>query len=494
MNVSSGHDAAAAKAAQAPARGWETVVGLEVHAQLKTQSKLFCSCANSFGGKPNTRICPVCSGMPGALPTINRQAVVLAVKAGLALGCTINVKSVFSRKSYFYPDLPNGFQTSQLEPPICEGGSLAVPLRDGGERIVRINRIHMEDDAGKCLHEGMGTSLVDLNRAGTPLIEVVTEPDLRGPAEAAEFMRQLRRLLVYLDVTDGNMEEGNMRCDVNISLRPVGSHEFGIRSELKNLNSFNSIEEAAAYEVARQREVLESGGIVSQETRLYDPDSQTTRAMRSKEEAPDYRYFPNPDLPVVSVSQEFVDELAQSLPESPHRRSERFCAELGLHEDEVAVLTASCALADYFENALSVHKSPKRVAALLLGELLPECARRGVDFPGKLVSPRALADTAEAVDKGVVSLRVVHEHFAEWLDSGLSFEKLAEEKGLLQVSDSSALEEQVKAVIEANPAESKAYRGGKTKLLSFFVGQVMKASKGAANPGMVSELLRKHLG
>lgn len=471
---------------------WETVIGLEVHAQLLTGSKLFCRCANRFGGEPNTRVCPVCTGMPGALPVINEKAVELAVRAGLAMNCRVNPHSLFSRKSYFYPDLPNGYQTSQLEPPICEAGLVEIQGKDGPARV-RINRIHLENDAGKALHGGHGSSQVDLNRAGTPLIEIVSEPDLRRPEDAVEFMKHLRRLLVYLGVTDGNMEEGSMRCDVNISLRRPGAAEYGTRSELKNLNSFAAILDAARYEVERQTEILNAGGQVEQETRHYDPESGTTSGMRSKEDAPDYRYFPCPDLPPIVVSPELCEEVRRTLPEPPEVRQARFERDFGLNSEEASGLVASAALAGCFEASLSLHESPKRVANLLLGELLPEAARRGRDWADLGFGAPELAHTARMIDEGRVSLKVVHEIFAELLDSGLPVEKLAERKGLLQVSDSGALEEAVLRAIAANPAEAEAYRGGKSKLLSFFVGQVMKATKGAGNPGLISQLLKKHL-
>lgn len=472
---------------------WETVIGLEVHAQLLTRSKLFCGCANSFGGEPNTRVCPVCGGMPGALPVINEKAVELAVRAGLAIGCRINMKSVFSRKSYFYPDLPAGYQTSQLEPPICEEGLVEIQGKSGPVKI-RVNRIHLENDAGKCMHEGYGRSQVDLNRAGTPLIEIVSEPDLRSPEDAVEYMKQLRRTFIYLGVTDGNMEEGSMRCDVNISLRRAGSEKFGTRTELKNLNSFTGILDAARYEVDRQTEILNAGGVIQQETRHYDPESGTTRGMRSKEEAPDYRYFPCPDLPPVLVSPELYDRVKSTLPELPDARRARFEKELGLNPEEATILVGSAALAGYFEEAVSLHKSPKRIATLILGELLPEAGRRGKEWSECGFGAKELAHSAKMIDEGKVSLKVVHELFSELLDSGLPVEKLAESKGLLQVSDTGALEEAVIRAIADNPSETEAYRGGKTKLLSFFVGQVMKATKGAGNPGVINELLKKHLG
>lgn len=475
------------------AAGWETVIGLEVHAQLLTRTKLFCRCANRFGGEPNMRVCPVCAGMPGTLPVMNKQAVALAVTAGLAMGCRINPRSIFSRKSYFYPDLPAGYQTSQLEPPICEEG--AVELRGpGGPRRVRINRIHLENDAGKCMHEGIGSSQVDLNRAGTPLIEIVTEPDIRSPEEAVEFMRHMRRMLVYLGVSDGNMEEGSMRCDVNVSLRKAGEAKYGVRSELKNLNSFTSILDAARYEVERHMEALNSGAALEQETRHYDPESGTTRSMRSKEEAPDYRYFPCPDLPPVIVSEELLARARAELPELPEARQARFEKDFGLNGEESSVLVGSAGLASLFEEAVALQKSPKRIATLMLGGLLPEAARRGKEWPELGFGAERLAHTAAMIDSGKISLKVAQDLFAELIDSGKGVEKLAEERGLLQVSDAGALEEAVKRAVADNPAEAEAYRGGKTKLLSFFVGQVMKATRGAGNPGLINELLKKHLG
>lgn len=468
---------------------WETVIGLELHVQLQTRSKLFCRCANAFGGEPNSRVCPVCAGMPGALPVINKEAVRLAVRAGLAMGCSLNLLSRFSRKSYFYPDLPNGFQTSQWEPPICGPGRLEFET-GGRKAAARINRIHLENDAGKCLHEGALFSLVDLNRAGTPLVEIVTEPDLRAPEEAVDFMRHLRRLLVYLGVTDGNMEEGSLRCDVNISLRPAGSSSYGTRAELKNLNSFNSVLEAARHEQARQMEILESGGAVRQETRHYDPESGLTRGLRSKEEAPDYRYFPCPDLPPVLLEAEEAEELRAALPEAPDKRQARFETELGLNSDEAAVLTSSPALADYFEAALRLHPKARRLAALILGELLPECERRGLRRHEIAFGPERLADAARAIDEGKVSLRAAHELFPALLESGKGLEELAAARGLLQLSDSGALEEAARAAVREHPEEAAAYRAGKSKLLAFFVGQVMKSTKGAANPGLVSDLLK----
>jgi aspartyl-tRNA(Asn)/glutamyl-tRNA(Gln) amidotransferase subunit B len=482
-------------AARAEPFKWETVIGLEVHVHLKTASKLFCACRNEFGGEPNTRICPVCSGMPGALPVINGRAVALAVKAGLATGCGINLHSVFSRKSYFYPDLPNGFQTSQLEPPVCAGGFFRLEAAGNvSSREIRINRIHLEDDAGKCIHEGSAYSMVDLNRAGTPMIEIVTEPDLRSGAEAAEFVRQLRRLLIYLDISDGNMEEGSVRCDVNVSLRPRGSEEYGTRAELKNLNSFISVQAAAEFEAERQKDLLEAGGTVEQETRLFDPESGQTRSMRSKEDAPDYRYFPNPDLPPILLAKAFVDEVAASMPELQEKRLERYVEKHGLHMEEASLLTSSATLAAYFEAALTLCGSPKRVAGLILSGLLPEAARRSAAFDALGFTPERLAHTVDMLEQGVVSLKVVQELFAELLNSGEDIEKLAAKKGLLQLSDAGALEKAVLEAIEANPAEAAEYRAGRKKLLAFFVGQVMRGTRGAGNPAMINELIKKHLG
>lgn len=471
---------------------YEAVIGLEVHAQLKTASKLFCSCPTSFGADPNENICEVCSGMPGALPRVNEKAVELASKAGLALNCTVNRYSLFARKNYFYPDLPDGYQTSQFEPPLCEHGHLDVTV-NGAARRIGITRIHMENDAGKCVH-GQGQSLVDLNRAGTPLIEIVSEPDIRSAEEAAEYMRQIHAILVAIGATDGNMEEGSLRCDANVSLRVNGATVFGTRTETKNLNSFRNVQRAIEYEINRQRNCLEDGEPIVQETRLFDTAKQMTHTMRSKEDAHDYRYFPNPDLPPVLVEPEQLDLWRAELPELPLPRTRRFVEQYGLKEDEAAALVADKQSADYFEATAALYSRPRRIAALMQGEFLRECAATATTPLSAKMTPGRLAELAVAIDKGVISQRIAHDLFSELFATGASPEKLAAERGMMQVSDSDEMESVVDAVIAENPIEADGFRSGKTKLMAFFVGQVMRKTKGKANPALVNELLAKKLG
>ena len=470
---------------------YEAVIGLEIHAQLKTASKLFCSCPNSFGAGPNENVCEICAGMPGALPRLNEKAVELAAKAGMALNCTVNEYSLFSRKNYFYPDLPDGFQTSQFTPPICEHGHLEFALK-GETRRVGITRIHLENDAGKCVH-GQGESLVDLNRAGTPLIEIVSEPDIRSAEEAAEFMRQVHAILVTIGVTDGNMEEGSMRCDANVSLRPKGSDAFGTRTETKNLNSFRNIQRAIEYEIDRQTACLEDGEKIVQETRLFDAVKQLTQAMRSKEDAHDYRYFPNPDLPSVLVAPAALDAWRRSMPELPGPRMQRLEKQYGISSADAAALVADKALADYFEKAVAAVNLPKRVLGLIQGELLRELANAGLGADESPFSPERLAELAGLIEKGTTSQRMVHDIFTELYASNMAPEAFIAQKGLVQLSDSSELEGLIDEVLAENPAEVEAYKSGKTKLMSFFVGQIMRKSKGKANPALVNGLLAKKL-
>ena len=471
---------------------YEAVIGLEVHAQLKTASKLFCSCPTTFGAGPNEQVCEVCCGMPGALPRLNQKAVELAAKAGLALNCTVNEYSIFSRKNYFYPDLPNGFQTSQFAPPICENGHLDITV-NGATRRIGITRIHLEDDAGKCVHGQGNMTLVDLNRAGTPLIEIVSEPDIRSAEEAAEFMRQIHAILVCLDVTDGNMEEGSLRCDANVSLRPNAASPFGTRTETKNLNSFRNIQRAVSYEISRQEACLEDGEAILQETRLFDSVKQITQAMRSKEDAHDYRYFPNPDLPPVLVDAADLETWRTSLPELPEARKVRLMRDYELSTDDAATLLGTREAADFFERAVAAGGAPRRVAALMLGDFLRECAAQGITPTAAGMTPADLADLAKTVESGLISIRIARDIFPELFKTGGSAEAFAKERGLLQVSDSSELESAVDAVLAENPTEVEAYRGGKTKLLSFFVGRIMQKTKGKANPSLVNELLSKKL-
>ena len=474
---------------------YEAVIGLEVHVQLATASKLFCSCPTTFGQPANANVCEVCSGMPGALPVPNRQAVHYAALVGLATNCAINTRSIFARKNYFYPDLPSGYQISQFELPICEHGHLDITVDDRTRRV-GITRIHMENDAGKNIHaQGENLSYVDLNRAGTPLVEIVSEPDMRSAAEAVAYLKALYSIVTYLGVCDGNMEEGSFRCDANVSLRLAGTEPFGTRTELKNLNSFRNVQRAIEYEISRQQDVLDDGDKVVQETRLYDAAKNTTASMRSKEEAHDYRYFPDPDILPVDITQEELDRWRAELPELPHVRVARIVAMAGLPEAEAEVLVQSRGLADFFE-AAAAKADPKKVANFVLGPLLRECNTRGLnaaDPSAWAMKPEALAELVRLVDGGTISAKIANDIFGDIFEQGVMPEAYVKAKGLVQISDSSALEAAVDEVIAANPAEVEAYRGGKTKLISFFVGQVMRATKGKANPALVNELLAKKL-
>ena len=473
---------------------FEVVIGLEVHAQLQTESKMFCACKTEFGAEPNTRTCPVCLGMPGSLPVINERAVEMAVKAGLALNCTIRAANRFARKNYFYPDLPKGYQISQYEEPICEDGAVDLAT-SGGVKRVRIKRAHLEEDAGKNVHDGSGhgASLVDLNRAGTPLLEIVTEPDMRSADEVVAYLKMLRDVLVYLEVCDGNMEQGSLRCEPNLSLRPVGAKAFGTKVELKNINSFRFVKDAIEYEIKRQTKVLEEGGTIHQETRLWDADKGATAPMRSKEEAHDYRYFPDPDLVPLRLSKEWIEELRATLPELPVVRQRRFVSEYGLPEYDAGVLTGSKALADYFEACLKQHNHPKTVSNWVMGELLRELNAGGLDANASPVPPERLVSLMRMVEQGTISLKVAREIFPELYASGKSAEEIVREKGLTQVSDEGALEKIIEDVMAKNQAQVAQYRSGKETVLGFFVGQVMKASGGKANPGKVNELLKRKL-
>ncbi len=470
---------------------YEAVIGLEVHAQLKTASKLFCSCPTIFGAQPNEQVCEICAGMPGALPRLNAKAVELAAKSGMALNCAINEYSLFSRKNYFYPDLPDGFQTSQFAPPICGHGYLDVGT-DGATRRIGITRIHLENDAGKCVHS-QGVTLVDLNRAGMPLIEIVSEPDIRSAPEAAEYMRQVHAILVCIGATDGNMEEGSMRCDANVSLRPHGAQKFGTRVEIKNLNSFRNVQRAIEYEIERQKACLEDNDPIVQETRLFDSVKQITQSMRTKEDAHDYRYFPNPDLPPVLVDKAMLETWRAELPELPAPRLKRLMSQYGLTEEDAGTLVSDMRAADYFEAAVATCGQPRRIAGLMQGEFLRECAAAGLSPFAAKMKPEHLGELAAIIEEGLISPRMAHEIFAELFISGLSPKKLALERGLAQVSDSGELEKVIESVLAENPAEVHDYKAGKQKLLAFFVGHVMRKTKGKANPGLVNELLRKKL-
>ena len=473
---------------------YEVVVGVEVHAQLRTQSKMFCGCTTLFGAPPNSHTCPVCLGLPGSLPVINRTAVEMAVRAGLALNCTIGVNNRFARKNYFYPDLPKGYQISQYELPICEHGWIDIASGTGGKRV-RIRRAHLEEDAGKNVHQaGANGSVVDLNRAGTPLLEIVTEPDMRSSDEVVAYLKGLRDILMYLDVCDGNMEEGSFRCEPNLSLRPTGQQEFGTKVELKNINSFRYVKDAMEYEIKRQTKVLSEGGKIKQETRLWNIERGETAVMRSKEEAHDYRYFPDPDLVPLKLEKEWVEGFRTGLPELPAARASRFINDYGLPEYDAGVLTSSKEIADYYERCVRLFNQPKTVSNWVMGELVRELNNSGTDAGASPVSPERLVSLLQLVEKGTISLKVAREIFPEIYGSGKSPEQIVDEKGLRQVSDEGALEKIIEEVLAKSPMQVSQFREGKQQVLGFLVGQVMKASGGKANPGKVNELLKKKLG
>ena len=474
---------------------WETVIGLEIHAQLATDSKIFSGAATAYGADANTQACAVDLGMPGVLPVLNKKVVYMAVKFGLAIDAEIGPCSVFARKNYFYPDLPKGYQISQYELPIVGVGTLEIELKDGEKRTIGVTRAHLEEDAGKSLHQDFaGMSGIDLNRAGTPLLEIVSEPDMRSAKEAVAYMKKMHTLVRYLGISDGNMQEGSFRCDANVSVRPQGQEEYGTRAEVKNLNSFRFIERAIDYEVERQIDILESGGSVAQETRLYDPDKGETRSMRSKEEANDYRYFPDPDLLPVDMDTAFIERVRADLPELPDEKRRRFIEEYGFSADDARVLTASRELADYFEIAAkTVEGGAKPVANWVLGELSAALNRNGVDIAASPISAEALGGLVMRIQDNTISGKIAKEVFeAMWNKEG-SADEIIEKKGLKQITDSSAIEPIIDEIIANNPKQLEQYRAGKEKLMGFFVGQVMKASKGKANPGQVNEILKKKL-
>ncbi len=473
---------------------YETVIGLEVHAQLRTESKLFCSCSTRFGQEPNTNVCEVCSAMPGVLPVLNKQAVEYAVMMSRAVNCTVNPRSVFARKNYFYPDLPKGYQISQYEEPLSEHGWVEIVTSQGAKRV-GVTRIHMEDDAGKSIHSQVeNVSFVDLNRAGTPLIEIVSEPDMRSPEEAVAYLKELHSILLYLGICDGNMEEGNFRCDANVSLRPVGQKEFGTRTELKNMNSFRHVLKGLEYEIERQRDMLDDGEKVVQETRLYDADKNATFSMRGKEEAHDYRYFPDPDLIPVLVDPDWTSRLEAALPELPRPRRARFMEQYGLPEQDADLLISQRDLAEYYEEAVQAYNEPKKIANWIMGDLLRELNQSGQRAAESAMRPAQLAALVRLVDEGKISSKIGKDSFADLFASGQDPAKYIKEKGLAQISDSGALEAEVDAVLAENPKEVENYRGGKKKLMGFFVGQVMRRTQGKANPALVNELLQKKLG
>jgi len=470
---------------------FETVIGLEIHAQMKTESKIFCGCSTAFGSPPNSHTCPVCLGLPGSLPVLNKRVVEYAIKMGLSTSSTINPTNQFARKNYFYPDLPKGYQTSQFDRPIIEHGYVDIDV-DGEEKRIGITRMHMEEDAGKLIHdEHEPFSYVDLNRTGTPLLEIVSEPDLRSAAQASAYLKKIHAILRYLDVCDGNMQEGSFRCDANISLRPYGQEQLGTRTELKNMNSFRNVQAALEYEERRQRDILLEGGTITQQTLLWNPDTEKTEPMRGKEDAHDYRYFPCPDLIPVEISESWIEEIEKTLPELPDQRKVRFRDEFDLPEYDATILTESRELADYFEMAVKHCPQPKKVSNWMMTELLREL--KGGSIDQCLVTPEQLGELLEMVEQGTISGKIAKTVFGDMLKNGKDPGLIVKEKNLVQVSDESELSALVQEIIAENPAQAEDYRNGKTKLMGYFVGQLMQKTRGKANPKLANQLFNKEL-
>jgi aspartyl-tRNA(Asn)/glutamyl-tRNA(Gln) amidotransferase subunit B len=475
--------------------GWEVVIGLEIHTQLATSSKIFSGASTAYGAEPNTQACLVDLGYPGVLPVLNAEVVRMATLFGLAVNATVARRSVFARKNYFYPDLPKGYQISQLELPIVEHGEMMIFDDDGNEKRIGITRAHLEEDAGKSIHEGLeDQSGIDLNRAGTPLLEIVSEPDLRSAKEAVAYLRKIHTIVRYLGISDGNMQEGSFRCDANVSVRPVGQKELGTRAELKNLNSFRFIEKAINYEVERQIDLIEDGGEVVQETRLYDSDRDETRSMRSKEEANDYRYFPDPDLLPIEISDDYIEAQRATMPELPDAKRQRFVDDYSLKADDAGILTASRALADYFEAVVAATSAKPQVAAnWVIGDLLGALNRDGMDIEDSRISPADLAGLVNRIDDSTISGKIAKQVFDAMWDGEGDADTIIDARGLKQITDSTAIEAVVDKVIADNPSQVAEYKAGKDKLIGYFIGKVMQETKGQANPGQVNKILKDKL-
>ena len=476
---------------------YEPVIGLEVHVQLLTATKAFCGCANHFGSAPNTNVCPVCLGLPGSLPVLNEKAVEFATLASLAINCEVRERSIFARKNYFYPDLPKGYQISQFDKPLAEHGWIEVPTADGGNKRIGITRLHMEEDAGKSLHEGFADSAthtyLDLNRCGTPLAEIVSDPDIRTPDEAFEYLTRLKEILLYCGVSDCNMEEGSLRCDANVSVRLKGAEKLGTKAEVKNVNSFRFVRQALEYEIERQIEVIESGGRITQESRLWNANEGRTYSMRSKEQAHDYRYFPEPDLPPILLTTEFIDDTRAKMPELPEPRRARMIAEYDLSKQDAFTLTAEREFADRFEAAAKTARNPRRVANVLLSEVGGRLKALSIEQEKSPVSMAGIVMAADLLDAGKISSRQLKELLDSCFEKGEDFAAVYERERPQQITDASAIEAMIDEVIAANPKQVEQYRAGKKTMAGFFVGQVMRASKGQANPALLNELVTKKL-
>ncbi len=476
---------------------YEPVIGLEVHIQLLTESKIFCSCSTKFGARQNSQICPVCLGLPGVLPVLNKKVVEHAIKLALATDSKINKHSVFARKNYFYPDLPKGYQISQFEEPFCEHGRIKLELAGGQEKLIGLTRIHLEEDAGKSMHAeayvSVDETLVDVNRCGVPLLEIVSDPDLSSPREARAYLTQLRQIVRYLGICDGNMEEGSMRCDANVSVKPIGSEKLGVRTEIKNMNSLSHVEKALEFEIARQISVLQKGGRVDQETLLWNADRNVAEPMRSKEYSHDYRYFPEPDLVPLEVSDEWIGRMAAVMPELPVAKRQRFVQQYSLPEYDAAILTEDRDLAEYFERVAANVTNKKAASNWMLGEVMRTLKENRCGITELKISPAQLADLIQTIEDGTISGKMAKAVFDEMAATGKDAKSIVQEKGLMQISDSQSIEKEVDHILQSCPNELQAYLGGKDKLLGFFVGQVMKATAGKANPQTVNEILRQKL-